>query len=511
LTFELVEQAKEHLRDWAAKVFDNPGAQAIYAFGSLVYRDGSQFGIKSDIDLIVIMPEIADALDRATWLGSLLAHKAALEDTLGKLLRRTDRSAVLCSVVTASSIEVAANIHKDGAADFFSANQFLDLGTGELVNGLPGAGRQKVAERLVGECLRFAQKTRNAYLAVNALGDTLLMPFDDQTDAAPKALMRHAAMIQHLTDDGDGDPGAEYDLDVGADQLTALVRERRKQLSDLSTIYAARRGGRAARQALSVEHQLILTEMIFDAAIQVEAQTAALAAQPKRPKPSGAHSTVVFAERFAAAFPGVRGIEWFDDQADIRQRLAELLTSPLEFESSTPVWWSRGSSSMPISDFAEAAECILIDGNEMKVSRVAAVNQGSYKYNFVYLQVEPLPPTGLYHNTANRIAETARGESPFPYYWEEYGIVDGTQLITRAEYDDGSAMIGGQLQKLQGRSEVRGRYVTPYNLVIAAAGSPLLDRSNDEKLGEHLNAMLRGEDRLAQLAAEAHRLPAGRY
>ena len=90
-----------------------------------------------------------------TGSKSLLSHKTELEDKLGKRLRRADRSAILSSVVAVTSVEVSANIHKDGAAKFFSDNRFLDLLTGETIGGLPEAGKRRVAERLVGECLRF--------------------------------------------------------------------------------------------------------------------------------------------------------------------------------------------------------------------------------------------------------------------------------------------------------------------------------------------------------------------
>jgi hypothetical protein len=457
------------------------------------------------------MPEIPDAADRADWLESLLRHKAELDDELGKRLRRPDRSAIMSSVVAVTSVEVSANIHKDGAAKFFSDNRFLDLLTGETIGGLPDAGNGRIAERLVGECLRFVQKTRNAYLGVNALGDTTLRSFEDKDDAAPKQAMRHAAMIQFLEDKGDGDPGAEFDLDIGADKLTILLHDRRKRLASLGALYAARRGGRAARAAFSSKDQLVLAELIFDAAIQVEARAAASAAAPKRPTMGGSHSTVVFAQRFGDAFAGVRGITWYDDQDNIRQRMARLLVEPLEFEDGTPIWWSRGSANLQISSYAEDADCLLINGDEMKVCRVAAVNPASYKYNFVYVEVAPLLPTGLYKRTAERIEETTQGKSPFPYYWEEYGLVDGTHLVTREEADDGSAMIQGKLQSLRGRLEVRVRYVTKYNFVIAAGGAPLLVSSYDRKLEAHLNAMLKGEDRLSEIAKESMRLSAGRF
>jgi hypothetical protein len=38
-------------------------------------------------------------------------------------------------------------------------------------------------------------------------------------------------------------------------------------------------------------------------------------------------------------------------------------------------------------------------------------------------------PTGDGWRTAERIAEVKAGKSdPFPYYWEEYGLVDGQHL-----------------------------------------------------------------------------------
>ncbi|MGO8994173.1 MAG: hypothetical protein ACLQVI_12660, partial [Polyangiaceae bacterium] len=344
LSGQQIAETKEFLAGWAKAVHAELGPQGIYLFGSLVYRDGAQFNDRSDVDLVVVMPEIPDAADRADWLESLLQHKAELEDELGKRLRRPDRSAILSSLVAVTSVEVSANIHKDGAAKFFSGNRFLDLLTGETIGGLPDAGKRHIAERLVGECLRFVQKTRNAYLGVNALGDATLKSFEDKDDAAPKLAMRHAAMVQFLEDEGDGDPGAEFDLDIGADKLTVLLHDRRKRLAGLGALYSARRGGRAARVALSTKDQLVLAELIFDAAIQVEARAAASAAAPKRPTMGGAHSTVLFAQRFGDAFPGVRGIAWYDDQDNIRQRMARLLVEPLEFEDGTPIWWSRGSA-----------------------------------------------------------------------------------------------------------------------------------------------------------------------
>ncbi len=498
------------LERWARKNLGELKPAGVYVFGSLIYRNGEQFEDKSDVDLVVVMPELPDGVDRTEWLEQLLARKIELEDSLGRLLRR-HRKELICSVVATTALEIAANEHKDGAPEFFSANVFYDLLAGKRINGLPNAGSRQIAERLILGCVRFAQKQRNAYLGVNALGDETLRGLADAGDPAPKQIMRHAAMVQFLEDAGDADPGAEFDVNIGADFLTVLLHGRRARLGGLGRRLAMRRGGRGIPEPLSSKDQLLLSELILDSAIQLEARIAAVAAEPKRPLLNGEHSTVLFAKRFAAAFPGVRGIEWFDDADDIRQRLENLLEEPLEFEDGTPIWWSRGNANLHISSASMMGDTLVINGDEMKIRRVAAVNPGAYKYNFVYLDVAPLPPTGVYEHTDVRLAELAQGEGPFPYYWEEYGVVDGKHLITRSELDDGSAVINGKLQSISERAAYRGRYVSDYNLIIAGGGAPIMDMRYDERLEGHLNAMLKGEDRLEAIAKEANRLPTGRF
>ena len=498
------------LAGWAKGIVGELQPAGVYVFGSLIYRDGQQFGDKSDVDLVVVMPELPDGADRAEWVDRLLARKIELEDRLGRLLRR-DRKVLICSVVAATALEIEADAHKDGAQGFFSANAYYDLLEGKLVSGLPNAGSREIAERLVLGCVRFAQKQRNAYLGANALGDEMLKPFNDREDPAPKAIMRHAAMVQFLEDDGDGDPGAEFDVNVGADFLTVMLYERRARLGDLGRRFATRRGGRGEPGPLSSNDQLLLSELILDAAIRLEARAAAIAAEPKLPSLKGEHSTVHFGKRFAAAFPGVRGIKWFDDPDDIRQRLEVLLKQPLEFDDGTPIWWTRGSANLHISSASMPGDVLVMNIEEMRIRRLAAVSPASYKYSFVLLEVAPLPPMGIYEHTKDRVAEIAQGQGPFPYYWEEYGVVDGKHIITRGEFDDGAAVIEGKLQPVAGRVLLRSRYVTDYNCIICGGGAPIMDRSYEGRLERHLNAMLRGDDRLEEMARDVTRLPTGHF
>jgi hypothetical protein len=118
-----------------------------------------------------------------------------------------------------------------------------------------------------------------------------------------------------------------------------------------------------------------------------------------------------------------------------------------------------------------------------------------------------MPPTGLYRSTHEQIAEVERGEGDFSYYWEEYGLVDGQYLITRAQLDDGAAEIDGRVQDIRGRNELRSRYVTPFNFVVAAHDSPINNPQFDQRLEEILDSMLKGQDRLEELMQAVLRLP----
>lgn len=94
LSNQQIADVKALLQAWARVVSEDLSPSGIYCFGSLIYQDGAQFNHGSDVDLLVTMPEIPDGIARADWLERLLEHKTRLEDDLGKLLRRPDRSAL---------------------------------------------------------------------------------------------------------------------------------------------------------------------------------------------------------------------------------------------------------------------------------------------------------------------------------------------------------------------------------------------------------------------------------
>lgn len=215
-------------------------------------------------------------------------------------------------------------------------------------------------------------------------------------------------------------------------------------------------------------------------------------------------STEFFARRFARAFPGVRTIQWFDDSAAIRTRLLRLLESPLTFDHATPIWWWRDGN-LHIEEFSiQANGHYLMDVTELDIRRIAAVPGRGYWQSFVYVEAAALPPSGAYKPNPESSIRTIE---TFGYDYEEYGLVDGKHVVTRGEYDDGAATIDGELQDIHGRAELRARYLTPYNFLIAPNGSPINNPAFDQTLANRLDSILKTGSGLENLAAEIWKLP----
>lgn len=235
-------------------------------------------------------------------------------------------------------------------------------------------------------------------------------------------------------------------------------------------------------------------------------QTTTTSKSNKKEKPSlnGIDSTVFFADRFSSAFPGARGIEWFNVPSAIEMRLGKLLEQPLDFRDGSPIWWWRDGN-LYIHSFKSIGNGLfLMDCNEYKIKKIAAINEGDYYQKFVYVETERMEPTGLYPVAEERISAWTEQHG---YYWEEYGLYKNEIFVTRAEYDDNAAVINGELVDFGADVELRVRYLTSYNFLIAAHGSPINNDTFDEKLINLLNAMLRDGEPIDTLTQEVLKLP----
>ena len=84
--------------------------------------------------------------------------------------------------------------------------------------------------------------------------------------------------------------------------------------------------------------------------------------------------------------------------------------------------------------------------------------------------------------------------------------MDGQHVVTRGEYDDGAALIDGELQDIHHRCELRVRHLTPYNFLIAPNGSPINNPAFDRTLVDRLNDILKTGEGLDDLAAKIRKL-----
>lgn len=216
-------------------------------------------------------------------------------------------------------------------------------------------------------------------------------------------------------------------------------------------------------------------------------------------------STSFFSYRFGKAFPGIRGIKEFTNPEECVDRMQILLKKPINGKKLVgPIWWIRGSSNSNISDFERISDGkFLMDGDEIKVKRIVAYAAGEYYKKFVYVETYPEEETGLYKNDKELIKEWINN---YGYYNEEYAEYDGKK-ITRAEYDDGAAMIDGKVVDLKGKAKLRIRYITPYNFIICAHFNPMNSNEYDDMMEKLLNGILRGQNSVEEIVEFVKKMP----
>ncbi|MFA4850984.1 MAG: hypothetical protein WC868_07885 [Bacteroidales bacterium] len=207
--------------------------------------------------------------------------------------------------------------------------------------------------------------------------------------------------------------------------------------------------------------------------------------------------TVFFHYRFCDAFPGFdSGYRWFTSSNDINNRLKILLSHPTKFNKgeghgivTDPIWWFRGSSALFIQNFEVLSrKKVLLNIDELKIEKIAAYRGRSYFEDFVYVQCLPDRPTGLYNH--NQLTLKSYFDD-YKEYHEEFGIYKN-KLISRQEYDDGSALIRGKPVKVEG-AKLRTRNLTKYNFIIAAKFSPYNCDEFNRNSEDYFIQLLKGE------------------
>lgn len=220
--------------------------------------------------------------------------------------------------------------------------------------------------------------------------------------------------------------------------------------------------------------------------------------------------TVFFSHRIGNAFPGIRGLEWFDNPKEAVDRLEILLKKPTSFEktsgygvSDEPIWWSRGYSDLPIPSFKRISEtkCIM-DIEELEIDKIAVYHSTRYWQSFVYVEVKAEKQIGLYNYSDEEIKTRVE---EYGYFSEEYGLFEDVP-ITRSCFDDGAAEIGGKVVDTSG-AELRVRYLSKYNFLISSRFSPIDCREFENYSEVEMNKILKGSNTVENLLEFIIKLP----
>lgn len=243
-----------------------------------------------------------------------------------------------------------------------------------------------------------------------------------------------------------------------------------------------------------------------------EAKTPEIAKEKNTNEKTVTHTppTVLFYERLTKAFPGVRGVKWFEGKAAV-DGLNRFLYEPLRYDIAEgygvladPIWWFRGSSALPVSKFKkiEDNKILLNNSDELIIDRIAVYNSSSYYSCFIYIETLPDEASGV-----NDIKTSVfdRQVASRGYYQESFGI-DNDIKVTFEEYQDGAAFIDGEYTELI-NPQLRNRYLSKYNVILVPKSSPH-NTNQGNSLGEqYMNSILRGERTLEQFAEEYDLLP----
>lgn len=261
--------AIELTRVWAEEVQAATQCQ-VYLFGSSIYKGGEQFNsAQSDLDIVCLFPEGADALVRHNIVVTLKAYKLSLEVRMIPELRRDSCTEPGVSIVALTSTELRTNVHKSGVRRFWDRNYFYDFSI-MRARILEEAGTQYIPDE-GRHAMEYVQKIRNDYLAVAANHTGGLKPFSG-VDPMPKALLRNAAQLNSDAQDGEW-----YDTMLGLELLRSRLRELRARggiFQQVADCVAVRSGARGHRRAISAEEQLLLAEILLDEAMKVNIENA---------------------------------------------------------------------------------------------------------------------------------------------------------------------------------------------------------------------------------------------
>lgn len=214
------------------------------------------------------------------------------------------------------------------------------------------------------------------------------------------------------------------------------------------------------------------------------------------------HPDVFFSYLIERAFPNQNNQVKVYDAKDAIKRLKFMFDKPVYFgdydssvnKFSDPVWWFRGTSSMPVRQIKFLGENkILMNWEELILKEIVVDNRNPYRFNIIYFDV--LPDKSVWKKySKEQIEKMKHGRS---YVSESYGLFEN-KIIKHEEYDAGTAEIGGELIDVSGKAEIRYRKLSRYNFIICSKRSPYndpkFDRFSEPLLDDVINRKILPEE-----------------
>ena len=328
------DQVLSVLSSWAKLCARKGYVETIFAFGSLIYKGGGQLMLdKSDIDLVIQLPTSAVLPeDRLVRLQEIFECLSTLEPKLLPLLKWSNASDPIVSVVAVTSFELIHGIHKSKQSNFFSSSDFIDL----LLPERPqrpllthDAAQFYAQHKAAVSVVCAAQSYRNEYLSISANGTRSASSWDS-SDLIPKAVAREAAQLRYFIRQTDQE--SQFDINRGTMFILEELDKYREQtggkaISSLCDSVMARSGGRGERLPLTPEHQMLLWEVLWQVSVDTIGKRNAAKTTPPKRRSAVLRLThqgwVVKHERESAAF--VAEAKW-----NIAQRIGNPFTVVVE-------------------------------------------------------------------------------------------------------------------------------------------------------------------------------------
>lgn len=218
----------------------------------------------------------------------------------------------------------------------------------------------------------------------------------------------------------------------------------------------------------------------------------------------------IFHDRLNEVVPQANGLSKIVEPAKIDAILQQVLKEPLVFVQGTilhdSLWWFRGDFSLQIEHFQHLRENQYLMGDEeLNVKEVTVYLNDERDFSFLYLSCAAVAP-------ALADAEGIRNQLEFrTFAYEEVGYIPERNIYVDRFYAEEGYMMISDEEKVK-VSEVRTRYLTPYNLFIAPKESRLNNTgAAGSYLSEACDRLLGGTMLIEEFIPILQKLPVSGY